>query len=1158
MQCRTWPCLIMSLFLAIPLLNPAAATAQTKTAQARNDQKRVSEKPVSNEKTRQQLLEIEGRLKALKQPPAHQPVVSQQTQAFVIVEDSLKDVKIYRTPTGTHSFHFFTRLVLVNQSSQPLKLIRNQIKVKVDGQAYQFTGQPKNLSNQSVLLAKRNKRLNSLKMEDEVLVPPGKQGSLWIVLSDLPASSHIPEIEIQTSLNGQPVSLNVNRFELGKLKHTVQLLGPNQCLAELTVAGELNSINIGGLMHEVDQLTAKNIKRFVIHFPNQNPNLDPAVIQWLPRAAGAQNGLFTIVEPPFPLFPRMIRELHLSGEVFQDEKPSYLGRPRSQVTHATEEEAIHAALDSAMEILSREQISEQIRNGSPSVKVAALTSGSRQLTNEELPLVLEYTTHQNPKVQEAALYALRYFGDPRAFERLAKVANAPPGPSFEMAVASLAESRFAEGQTLLLRLLKRHPPESQKVIVGIIAQSPRPQWGDAIYAFLSSDNQELRQAAMKALILNGHPKLFEVLTNALNSPHTELREAAFLELIKRKDAESEVLAMKYILAKLQQTAPSQEMLAFIDRLKDPRAIPLLFQHLQDPELDAGIRVSVIKILASIGDQTVETQFLKFYPQATASEKLLILTSLQKMESPHYFKLAALALADSNQSIVNGTISGLRRASASNAAVTLLQEALQKTDQSSTWNSIYSALVSIGTPEARQAIMKARHSGKIDEKKRAASTALNNIYYQRSPAKDYLKQGDRLQSSKDWESAIKEYQTAISIDYLMVPAYLGIANSKNGLKQYEDALKSADQGLEIDDMHSRLYVTKGLILSNQSQSTEALKEFNKAIELAPLDSFPYTVLASHYAKHQQNKEALETYDAAIKANPLSMKMYEFKADLQLSLKNPEAAIKTYDRAIKANPRHMESYVHKISILQKMKQYERALAVCDEILKRDNDSIYATLTKAFLFQNLGRLDDALAACDTAIQFKPQYLPSYITKAQILTKAEKWDGALAVYDQIINLNNRYLDAYTGRGHINLQKSDWQAAQKDFQKAFELNKKSSQAITGLAICMVYNHEDDKAIAFVQEHLKGFEHNGLFQYNVACVYGRALINLKEQPQTPDVQKRTKAYQEKAIAHLTSASQYDMQDVDWMQKDPDLGALQQLPAFRSLVQTIQKQSGENN
>jgi len=80
----------------------------------------------------------------------------------------------------------------------------------------------------------------------------------------------------------------------------------------------------------------------------------------------------------------------------------------------------------------------------------------------------------------------------------------------------------------------------------------------------------------------------------------------------------------------------------------------------------------------------------------------------------------------------------------------------------------------------------------------------------------------------------------------------------------------------------------------------------------------------------------------------------------------------------------------------------------------------------------------------------------------------------------------------------------------------------------------------------------------VACVYGRALINLKDQPQTPDVQKRTKAYQEKAIAHLTSASQYGMQDVDWMQKDPDLGELQQLPAFRTLVQTIQKQSGQNN
>ena len=1140
MRYRNHPILIIMPFVAALILLPASAIAQPNQVQTKNVKDPISSQKDPNEQTRQQLLAIEKRLKALKQPSAHQPVVTKQTKAYLVVENSLKGVSNNRT------HYVLTQLILVNQSPQPLKLVRSEIKAKVDGKVHQLAGSTKNLGYQSVKIGKRSLRLSSLKLEDEVTVPPGKQGGLWIVISDFPAGPRVPEIELQTSLNGQLVSLNVNRFELGKLHHTLQLMGPSRCLAELTITGELNSINIDDLMREVDLLTAKNIKRFVIHFPTENSLIVETVKGWLPRAA-EQIGTNTIVEPRFPTFPTSIRELHLSGNAFKDFKPRY---SHNQVTHATEAAAIHAALDSAMRVLSRETVSEQIRIGSPSVKIAALISGGRHLTNEELDLVLELTASQNPNVQEAALYALRYFGDPRAFERLAKVANQPPGPLFEMAVASLAESRFTKGQNLLLQLLKQHPPKSQMVIISIISQSPRPQWGAAIYDFLSSDNQELRQAAIKALVLNGHPQLLEVLTDALNSSQVELREVAFRELIKRKDAKSETLAMNYVLAKLQHTAPTTEMLTFINRTKDPRTIPLLFQHLQNSKLNSGLKVTIIKTLTSIGDQTVDEQFLKIFPKASDSEKLLILTSFQKVKSPHYFKLAAQAIKDSNLSVVNRTISGLQT-SASNEAIDILQSALHKTDKSSTWNAIYSALITIGTPEARQTIMEARQSGKLAEKKKAAHIALTKIYG-RSPGNHYYKNGENLQNRKEWEAAIGEYQTAISIDELLVPAYLGIANAKNGLKQYEEALKYADQGLAIDDMHARLYLAKGLVYSNQSKSAEALKQFQKAIEIDPLDTFPYVVLASHYAKLNQNEKALAAYDSAIKVNPRSMNLYEFKADLQLSLKKFDDAIKTYDSAIEVNPRHMKSYSNKIILLRKLKRYHQALAVCDDILKLDAKSIYAFMTKAYIYKQLSQLEDAITACDKAIQVDPTKFSLYISKAQFYNDLEKWNEAIKVYDQIILNDSRYLNAYTGRGHTNLQKSDWKTAQKDFQKAFDLDNKNSQAISGLAICMVYNHEEDKAIPFIEGHLKQFENNGLFSYNVACVFGRALINMKKQTKSPNIQKKIKAYREKAILHLTNASKTGFEDVEWMQKDPDLSELQALPAFKSLVQTIQK------
>ncbi|QDT88652.1 HEAT repeat domain-containing protein [Gimesia algae] len=1146
-------CLLLCLTLFTLL--PAQVFSQ---AERLRKQQVSSESPQTKAQSLRLLNDIEARLKTVNQPTAHQPPVTAESDAFIIVDDTVRGVNYNRTP----NVHFLlTRLILINQSPRPLKLVRSQIKAFVDGQETPLRTLPPNLINQPVQLGKRSLRLNSLNFQNDATVPPGEQGSLWILLTDLPGAPHIPKIEFQVTVNDQTLKLNVNRFELGKLKYTIKLLGPSQCLAELTVSGELNSINIGSLIQEIDLLTTQNIKRFVMHFPDPKTQIDDSVEKWLPRAA-SQVGINAMVNSPFPVFPNMISELHLSGEVFKNSKVPFLGIKKGQVTHETESAAIHAALDSAMSVLTREKVAEQIRTGSPAVKIAALISGGRQLTNAELPLILELTSDPDPLVQQAALFALRYLGDSRVYERLTQVAKTG-GPQAEVAVASLAESRFAQGQKVLLKLLKESPPASQKTMIQIIAQSPRPQWGDAIYQFISSDNLELRKAAIQALILNGHPRLFEILSEALQSPNPEIREVAFQELIQQKDNESETLALNYVLSQLKQTAPTQAMLTFLDRLKDQRAIPLLFRHLENPKLDSGLRVAVIKTLASIGDQTVESGFLKVYPQAKVNEKLVILSSLQEVDSPHYYELVEQALNDSDLKIVNGAIDSLRK-SGSIEAVNLLQKTLRKTDQSSTWRAIYSSLVSIGTPEARRIIMDARFEGDLDDKKRAAATALNNIYT-RSPGSQYVKNGNTEQGRKQYEEALEEYQTALSIDSLLVPAYQGIVNVQNAMQKYEEALKTADQGLKIDSMHARLYVAKGMIYSNLSQSEEALQQFHKAIEIDPLDHFSYVMLASHYSKHNQNEKALEAYDGAIHANPRNMDLYDFKADLQLSLKRPDDALKTYDQAIEVNRGQIKAYSSKMTLLRKLHRYYQVLAVCDDILKEGSLKrnpqyvMYAYLTKANTYQQLSQLENAIAACDAAIKIRPGEMQPYLTKAHIYTEAEQWEKALHVYDQMIQdptiqKDNRLIDAFTGRGHMNLQRMDWQSAQKDFQRAFEIDNKSSQAITGLAICMVYNHQEDKAISFVNEQLKNFKEDGLFHYNVACVYGRALINLKDEKKTPDAQKTIKGYQDTAIQHLSKASDLGFQDVEWMQKDPDLSELQPLPAFKALVQTLEKKT----
>ncbi|MCA9019545.1 MAG: hypothetical protein KDA74_05350, partial [Planctomycetaceae bacterium] len=230
-------CLLLSLTLFTLL--PAQVYSQSDSLRKKNIQQTSSVGPQTNAQSLKLLNDIEARLKGVNQPAAHQPPVSGQTSAFIIVGDTVRDVTFNRAPNGMH--FLLTRLILVNQGPEPLKLIRSQIKAMVDGQQFPLRALPANLSNQVVQLGKRSQRLSSLSFQDQVTVPPGEQDSLWILLTDLPGAPRIPEIEFQVTVDNQTLKLNVNHFELGKLRYEVKLLGPSECLAELTVSGEINT-----------------------------------------------------------------------------------------------------------------------------------------------------------------------------------------------------------------------------------------------------------------------------------------------------------------------------------------------------------------------------------------------------------------------------------------------------------------------------------------------------------------------------------------------------------------------------------------------------------------------------------------------------------------------------------------------------------------------------------------------------------------------------------------------------------------------------------------------------------------------------------------------------------------------------------------------------
>jgi tetratricopeptide (TPR) repeat protein len=180
----------------------------------------------------------------------------------------------------------------------------------------------------------------------------------------------------------------------------------------------------------------------------------------------------------------------------------------------------------------------------------------------------------------------------------------------------------------------------------------------------------------------------------------------------------------------------------------------------------------------------------------------------------------------------------------------------------------------------------------------------------------------------------------------------------------------------------------------------------------------------------------------------------------------------------------------------------------------------------------------------QRSPGY--QYIYQAQQFVNQQQWKEALDQYAIALELDPQLAEAYAGRAQVLLKQEKPQEAHKDFTKALELDPYNSQAVTGLGIVLVLEGKYEAGITFVEDARKKFTNDVFYAYNTACVYGRALEHLQKNEKIEGRDKKMPEYQEKAIAELKRSVTLGFQDFNWMQKDPDLKSLAEVPEFKQI------------
>lgn len=742
--------------------------------------------------------------------PAAKPA---ETEVMTLLD--IAQIGMVYLPTG-QSRYVALHLIVANTGSKPVTIAQDQITAEIDGETRKLEKIAPELANHGFAFKNQNYNLQSMQPEKNRIVPAGGQVSFWLVFPKLAMANTIPKCKLKLSVGDIKKEIDVNSVQRAVLGLETERIGPRGCLALLTITGSMTTFNTQAVVDEIERLAALKVARVVLRWSADAPAPDAQIVNWLQNATNV--GQVRNTNELFPSLPGSLREFHLVKYSDNDNPNAGFrgGNPNAGRLHSSAADAVGAALRTAYLALPRDELLQEIREGHPLTRAAALAYGGARLDAEHLPQIFQWVGDKDPEIQRAALQTLSHFGEPEAIEKLVFYVKRNVEPLSSTAIESLAGSRFGAAHEALLELLKNEPPESKKRIVMVLAKYPRPVWSDTLYEFTNDSRAGLNLDAVKALVAVGHPKLVDILEAGLKSTDKPLRDYCFQTLANRSDERSEKLALEMTLAHLKDSPPDGAMVQLLTRTKDARALPLLLEHL---EKGTGDRSSVINLLVQMGDQSVADKLAQKYASLqNNSERVQILNGLRQFRHPKFREFAGAALLSTDGSLVSTAANALMQEGHPEGEK-LLIAALEKQTTSHLLHSITNALANYGTPDARAALMKAKASND-PHKKNYATIALTQIRH-RSPGFQYATQGlQRLMATVD-------------------------PNDKDAKKQQEkDAMEFFELAMQLDPQIPEAYAGRGKLYLRQEKMAEAGKDFEKAIELNldPEDSEVVTGLA----------------------------------------------------------------------------------------------------------------------------------------------------------------------------------------------------------------------------------------------------------------------------------------------------------------------------
>lgn len=283
---------------------------------------------------------------------------------------------------------------------------------------------------------------------------------------------------------------------------------------------------------------------------------------------------------------------------------------------------------------------------------------------------------------------------------------------------------------------------------------------------------------------------------------------------------------------------------------------------------------------------------------------------------------------------------------------------------------------------------------------AKGNAQQRDYAKQLQAWAYNKRGEKHAAAGDEKQALKDFETAASLDAKLWKAVHNRGVSRAGLGDIQGAMTDFDTVINMNPKFANAWYNRAEIKYDRGDFTGALQDYDQAVSLNPNDAGFFNSRGHANYRMGRLREALRDYNQAVKLDPNDASILVNRGDAYRDQQAYAPAAADFREAIRINPKLGRAYLSAAWLMAtcpdaKYRDPEKAVAAAEKARDLDGDKDYRYLdTLAAAQANAGQFDLAKATIAKALAAAPQKEASNVQRRQRLYESARAyrDGAPA----------------------------------------------------------------------------------------------------------------------------------------------------------------------